>query len=343
MRRIVNGILFEGKLSDTHLEVTVWEGNGHREVSARPAVDWVEAEEPPRIGPPGMYVLDAHERELEAAQLERDAEERREAARLRNARRAKTACRRFIKVMGFDELLTLTYRENVTDEAKVKDDARRFFRRMAELIPDFGYCAGYEPQARGSWHVHAAVYGLPKEVAVKKRAADGTWRVVKLPGWRVGTAVWRSIVGKDNGLCFVGGKGARAKSARRSLAKMAGYVSKYITKHYELVPDGQQRWTHSKGEQVPKSAQLRLRMSLREFIAFAMARTSDNDSVVDARLGKFRDSYYLCTEDPSKNDGTLDISRIALCPVDATHIADKMNGDGVGHLTVNTRPVGNRR
>lgn len=321
MRRIVNGILFEGKLSDTHLEVCVWEGNGHREVSARPAVDWIEAEEPPRIGPPGMYLLDAHERELEAAQLERDAEERREAARLRNARRAKTQCRRFIKMMGFDELLTLTYRENVTDEARVKEDARRFFRRMAELIPDFGYCAGYEPQTRGSWHVHAAVYGLPKEVAVKKRGPDGEWRVVKLPGWRVGTAVWRSIVGKDNGLCFVGGKGDRAKAARRSLAKMAGYVSKYITKHYELVPDGQQRWTHSRGAQVPKSTPLRLRMTLREFIAFAMSRLQDADQIVDSRLGKFRDSYYLCTEDPSRKETGLDISRIALGAFAATHIA----------------------
>lgn len=323
MLRIVNGILFEGKLSDTHLEVNVWEGNGHREVSARPAVDWFEVPEPPPFGSPGMFVLDAHERELASAQAERDAEERREKARLRNARRAKTACRRFIKMMGFEELLTLTYRANVTDEAQVKEDARRFFRRVAELIPDFGYCAGYEPQKRGSWHVHAAVYKLPKEVEVKKRAPDGTWRVVKLPGWRLGTAVWRSIVGKDNGLCFVGGKGDRAKAARRSLAKMAAYISKYITKHYELVPDGRKRYSHSEGAQVPKSTALRLRMTLREFIAFAMSRLDDVDQIVDSRLGKFRDTYYLCTEDPGRKDRDLDITEIASGAVDVTHIASQ--------------------
>lgn len=296
MRKIVDGMVFEGKLSDTDLEVTVWESNGHIECSARPAVDWDEPVPADRLGPEGMYRLDAEELAKREVQREAEAEAARERARERNARRAKTQCRRFIKVMGFDELLTLTYRENQTDESLAKEHARAFFRRMAQLVPGFGYCAGYEPQKRGAWHVHAAIWKLPPKITMKVRTSDGGWRELTMDSWRVGTAVWRSIVGKDNGMCFVGGKGARAKAARQSLAKMAGYVSKYITKHYELVPDGKQRYTHSKGEEVPKAQRTRMRMTMREFIAFAVQRLGDGVSIVDNRLGRFKDSYWLCAE-----------------------------------------------
>lgn len=297
MRKIVDGMVFEGKLSDTDLEVTVWESNGHIECSARPAVDWDEPVPADRLGPAGMYRLDAEELAKLEAQREVEAEEARERARERNARRAKTQCRRFIKVMGFDELLTLTYRDDQPDEALAKRHAARFFERMAQLVPGFGYCCGFEPQKRGTWHMHAAIYKLPAKIEMKARTSDGGWRTVVMDSWRVGTVIWRSIVGKDNGLCFVGGKGGRAKSARQSLAKMAGYVSKYITKHYELVPDGKKRYTHSQGAEVPKAQRTRMvRMTMREFIAFAVQRLGDGVSIVDNRLGRFKDSYWLCAE-----------------------------------------------
>ncbi|MGJ7527361.1 rolling circle replication-associated protein [Variovorax sp. GB1P17] len=289
MERIVDGIAYEGKTLPDCFDVRVWECNGHREISARPVVEWTE------VGPaPDWSHLadDAKRAEWDAA----DEAERKEKNALRAARRAKTMCRRFIKANGFSELATLTYRENQTDERKAKEDARRWFRRMGDLIPGFGYCAGYEPQQRGAWHVHAAIHELPKHVDVKKRMPNGDWKTFKVKGWQVGTMVWRAIVGNDNGMCFIGGKGPGAKKARNSLAKMAAYVAKYITKHYEMVPEGKQRYSHSQGVAVPDPVVERLvRMSLRNLIAMCFW-CEDGERVVDHRIGRFKDSYYLCTE-----------------------------------------------
>lgn len=287
MQRIVDGIAYEGKYSDSAYDVRVWEKNGHREISAQRVVEWTE------IGPAPDW---SHLAEPNPERDAEDAAERKAAALKRNASRAKTACRRFIKTMGFNEMATLTYRENQTDEALCKEHFRAWCRIMAQAVPGFGYCAGYETQDRGSWHVHAAIYKLPAKIARKVRKPDGSWREVNIDGWRFGTAIWRSIVGKDNGLCFIGGKGDRAKAARRSLAKMAAYVSKYILKHAESFPEGKQRYTHSKGEPVPKSMCERFcGVTLPELIGRCFWLES-GERVVDHRIGRFKDSYYLCTE-----------------------------------------------
>lgn len=296
MQRIVDGIAYEGKYSDSAFDVRVWECNGHREISAQRVVEWSE------IGPAPdwSHLLDANP--------ERDAEdeaERKAKALKRNAGRAKTACRRFIKMMGFNEMATLTYRENQTDEALCKQHFRAWCRLMAKHVEGFGYCAGYEEQKRGAWHVHAAIYKLPAKIVRKVRTPDGGWREVKLDGWRFGTAMWRSIVGKDNGLCFIGGKDQRGRAARRSLAKMAAYVSKYILKHAESFPEGKQRYTHSKGDVLPKSEVERfVGLSLAELIGRCFW-VDDGEIVVDHRVGRFKDSYYLCTESVGSHVGEV--------------------------------------
>lgn len=295
MQRIVDGIAYEGKYVDSAFDVVVWEANGHREISAQRVVEWTE------IGPAPdwSHLLDDAERE---AAKERDKAERRERNLLTNARRAKSRCRRLIKVMGLDSMLTNTYRERMTDERRIKADMARFHRRMAELVPGYSYVTGYEPQGSGSWHAHSAVYRLPKFITMKARKPDGTWREVKLESWRAVTVVWRSIVGRDNGLCFVGGKGPRGKKACTSLAKLAGYISKYITKHYELVPDGKQRYTHSQAGEIPKPQRQRFcGLSLADLIG-RVFWVDDGERIVDHRIGKFKDSYYLCTESPGRSE-----------------------------------------
>lgn len=302
MLRIVDGYAFEGKYLPDAWDIRVWENNGHREISARQVVEWTE------IGPAPDW---SH---LAEPDSERDAAD--EAAKklqqgVRSAQRAKTACRRFIKSMGFNELATLTYRENQKDEAKVKADFREWARRMARYVDGFGYCAGYETQDRGAWHVHAAIYKLPKYIVKKVRTPAGGWREVKLEGWRFGTAIWRSIVGKNNGLCFIGGKRERGKSARRSLAKMAAYVSKYITKHAELFPEGKARYTHSQGAQVPKAERVRMvGLSLAELIGRTFWLEA-GEAIIDHRISKYKDGYYLCTELPKSESIPIDITLIA--------------------------------
>src|SRR4051794_15313056 len=116
MQRIVDGILFEGNRVPGAWDVRVWESAGHREVSASPVVEWSE------LGP--VPVLDWSKNPLGELDPVADAdliEEKRQRNLKRAAGRAQTACRRFIKAEGFDELLTITYRENQQDRALCKE------------------------------------------------------------------------------------------------------------------------------------------------------------------------------------------------------------------------------
>ena len=95
-------------------------------------------------------------------------------------------------------------------------------------------------------HIHLATHKLQKHVSYKG---------VKIESWKLGTKVWQSVVGEGNGLCFVGGGSTKFGGKRRnlSLAKMAGYVSKYIMKDWVDVPPGEARYSHSKGKETAQA------------------------------------------------------------------------------------------
>ncbi|HJS09447.1 MAG TPA: hypothetical protein VJ809_17390 [Pirellulales bacterium] len=293
MQRIIDGILFEGKTLPNQWDVRLWERNGHREISARPVVEWTE------IGvdlpmPPANPERDAE-----------DEEEKRQRNLKRNAQRAKTQCRRFIKAHGFGELLTLTYRANQTDEKLFKEHFAKWVRRMrAALGGTFDYCAGFEPQKRGAWHAHVACHKLP---------VHASYKGVKIEAWKLGTRIWRDIVGptvdgKDGGLCFVGGKSKWSKSRRRlSVGKTAGYVSKYITKHYELMPEGTNRYSRSNGDVVGKPETMRLYgKTLAEVIADAFM-LFEGEVVLSHRVSRWSDAWYLSTEPHGPKHGSDDV------------------------------------
>lgn len=283
MQRIVDGILYEGKRLDNAWDVSIWEGSGHREVSARQVVEWAE------LGPvPELKALDPVE----------DAEfiaEQHERALKKAAQRAQTACRRIIKAEGFNELLTATYRENQTDRLLCKKHFKELVRRAKRALGgEFRYCASFERQDRGAMHVHIACHKLPEH---------GSYKGAKVPAWRLLTVIWRDIVGADNGLVFVGGKSKWSKGRRRNLsaAKMASYVSKYIMKDYADSPVGANRYSRSNAIEVAKPVHVRLvGASLADAIG-AMFECKDGDVVVSHRLGAFLDTYWLCTE-PAKPD-----------------------------------------
>lgn len=239
-------VLLEGKVCPDAWDVRIWEANGHREISARPKLIWSEAG---TLSPIAMQMMDeagSHLTEAERqAEAEQAAAERAERNLKRAAGRAKTQCRRIIKTEAFNELLTLTYRENQTDVELFKKHFAEWHRRMKRALGEFRYCAGFEPQERGAWHAHVACHKLPRTVL---------YQGVRIDAWKLGTAVWRSIVGADNGLCFVGGKTRHGlpRRSRMSIAQMAAYVSKYIIKHYELMPGEANRYSHSKGTKVGK-------------------------------------------------------------------------------------------
>lgn len=297
MQRIIDGITFEGKYVPDAYDVSVWEHRGHREISARQVVEWSEL---------GKFPDWSHLSEVDPVRDAADQAERKAKNLARAANRAKSQCRRLIKTMGFNTMLTNTYRENMVDESRIKRDMTAFHRRMGELVPGYGYVTGFEPQGRGAWHAHTSCYRLPKYI-VFRRNVGGKYRDIKLESWRAVTVVWRSIVGKDNGMCYVGGKGEKAQKSCNSIARIAAYISKYITKHYELVPEGKNRYTHSRCSQIPKAERVRMvGLSLLDLIRKCFW-LEPGERVIAHHVGRFKDGYYLCTELPGVPPTDLDM------------------------------------
>ena len=75
-------------------------------------------------------------------------------------------------------LLTLTYKENLTDIAIGYKDYRSFIQALRHKYgKDFRYICVPEFQKRGAVHFHALFWGLPKEVFVQEREARGIARL----------------------------------------------------------------------------------------------------------------------------------------------------------------------
>lgn len=157
----------------------------------------------------------------------RGESENREANIKDAANRAKQRVRLLCKAMGADRMLTLTYRENMTDRERAKRDFDRFRRRMSKHR-QFKYICTMEPQERGAWHFHIAVRG----------------RLV----YQLVRSIWRKVVGEDNGTIHVSNPYGR----RGGQHKLAAYLSKYITKNSELFDLNEKRYWCSRGIDVPE-------------------------------------------------------------------------------------------
>lgn len=143
------------------------------------------------------------------------------------AKRAKQQVRLRCKAIGADRMITLTYRENMLDKEMLKRHFDALRRRLGRL-QQFHYVAVAERQKRGAWHLHIAVKGRQN--------------------YRVLRAIWRSIVGQDNGNVDVRNP-YRQKGLRH---KLAGYLSKYITKGFAEHKLNEKRYWTSRGVEVPE-------------------------------------------------------------------------------------------
>lgn len=298
MQRIVRlpdgeRVVYEGVVIPDAWVVRTREANGHREVSFANAVEWTESEEKPK------WLLEDYQENWPGTNLslieekfEKERLERQERAREKSAQRAKTRCRWIIKAQGLNELLTITYRENQEDRELCKKHFKEWVRRMkVALGGDFIYCASFEKQERGAMHVHVACHKLP---------AHGVRKGEKIKAWKLGTEIWRSIVGADNGLCFVGGKTKNGGYRRNlSLAKLAAYVSKYILKDFHDAPKESNRYSRSNGLTPPDSvAQTYYGLSFGEMMD-AVFTCADGDVIVSHRISEnvFKERrYWLVTE-----------------------------------------------
>lgn len=282
MKKIITGfgepIQLQGAFNPLAWDVRIFEANGHREISVRNAIDWEEV--------PYEPVLDLFPDQPSLQQIE-EAEERRQRNLQRAANRAQTACRRFIKVEGFDELLTLSYRENQRDRDLCKKHFGIWQKRMKRALGSFRFCASFEVQDRGAMHVHIATHKLP---------TSALYKGVKIKAWQLGTKIWRDIVGADNGLCFVGGVTRNGGKRRNlSLAKMASYVSKYIMKDFKEAPEESNRYSRSNGL-IPKPRSMRFDGLTQAEVVALCFQCDDGDVIVSHSWNKGASAYWLCTE-----------------------------------------------
>ena len=58
------------------------------------------------------------------------------------------------KGLDNEKFFTITYKENMTDNKRLKNDCVKFFKRLRYKYNDFDYISIVEPQERDAWHAH---------------------------------------------------------------------------------------------------------------------------------------------------------------------------------------------
>ena len=162
----------------------------------------------------------------------------------RSSRRATTKVRRLCKHKGLTVMLTLTYRENMLDRSRMARDFDVFMKRLRRIVPGIEYVCVFEQQKRGAWHAHIAV---PRVLAhyMHKGQLVRSYDLLR--------SLWRGVVGADNGNVDV----SRNKRVGRSSARLANYISKYISKSFMECASGGRDSYSASGRALPGAVSLR--------------------------------------------------------------------------------------
>lgn len=140
--------------------------------------------------------------------------------------RARTKVRRHCLAISADNLLTLTFKENVTNIEEAWKTFNYFARLMNKKFPkSFLYIAVPEYQKRGAVHFHLAIQGFYHHKAVR--------------------SIWRKAAGKRGGnIDFSSAKNKKFKHL--GPRDIASYLAKYITKN-DIVAMNKKRYSVSRG------------------------------------------------------------------------------------------------
>jgi hypothetical protein len=224
MLRMIDGVLFQVRKSDTVLRVTARELGEHREVSVSAPLEMVEFDAPEPIM--------QYWREKLAEPMSREKKrELAEANRVRSTRRRVVGIRRAVKAQGGDTLLTGSFRALVTDLGLCWRLWKEFVRRVRRVMPGFSYTVIWERQTRGAWHFHAAVRRIASTLVVGGQA---------FKSYNLLRSIWRSVTGDLGGNIDLA-KGKR----RRSPARVASYLAKYMAKSMASAPEGANLYSKS--------------------------------------------------------------------------------------------------
>lgn len=283
--RIIGDALYERKTVPNCFKVKTTDlGNGHVETVVSQAWELVEVD---TSRMPDDILRNLKEHILEKRDDPDRIKEREEINRNRAAKRAKTRVRQLCKAANADTLMTLTYRENQADLELCKKHLKEFVRRVYRVIPDFVGIAAFEQQDRGAWHVHLACRRISTVLANKQG--------VRIKSFDLLRAVWRSVTKELGGNVDVS---RRKSTSKRSPARIASYISKYITKAFEEGAKFSNRWTKFGDVSIPPSVQLGYVTSMREAIELVYDLVAPGAAVVTSYLGHFKDVFFLVTERP---------------------------------------------
>jgi len=141
----------------------------------------------------------------------------------KSVRRAKTMIRRKCLTLCADRLMTLTFRENVTDIS----EAWRVFHYFSKLMrwrygERYQYVTVPEQQQRGAIHFHLAITGYYHANTVRR--------------------LWQRAAGVHDGNIDITSP-RRIKKNRWTAATIAGYLAKYISKGKSVTEFNKRRYS----------------------------------------------------------------------------------------------------
>jgi len=221
-----------------------------------------------------------------ANRAKRGESEKREQNQDVAGRAAKKAVRHRCKALGADRMVTLTYRDNVTDRERALKDWKAFCRRLGK-VNGFQYVAVIEHQERGAIHFHVAVKGRQSYALLR--------------------SIWQRVVGRDEGGREMGQVNVREPRmfgfGPRGAHKLASYIAKYCGKGFDPVDANktlnQKRYFSSRGIVVPVVESWRLHgvTNMAQAVQAAVSALTGHapgswDSWVNHALG----IVYLATE-----------------------------------------------
>lgn len=199
-----------------------------------------------------------------------EQEQRDKENRQRAAKRSRQRVRWLNKCIAADHLLTFSYRENVTDRARVASDWQETVRLYRVRYPDWRYVAVLEKQERGAYHMHVAVHGKQDTrwllrcwlLAIGQPPSEvSAWL---LEGLKLGE---RSL-----GAVNVQPPKRRWGGAKKAwqVDKLAGYLTKYIGKEFDEAEKSAKKYWHTKNIDQP------------EVIRYWLRATSFLEAIIEA-------------------------------------------------------------
>lgn len=211
--RIIDATLYIRSDTPYAHDIRVHElGHGHIEATVSPRYGWSEVDNlSPQAHADYMDQLRNPPAPTPQELLDRACRSREKATQ-----RAKTCVRRHIKSKNLDQMITLTYRENVTDRDTHLRNFDVFIKRVRRVIPNFEFVVTHERQKRGAWHSH---------LAVRRVFPVYTYKNTLVKSYTLLNHLWRASH-ESGGSCHV----SPVHKKRRSVSWIASYLAKYIGK-----------------------------------------------------------------------------------------------------------------